>query len=213
MQCRFGADAGEFPRGDVAVSLVVAKRLAVGRLEFLAEMPAAGFVALERIQRQQLAELHVIGDPACVVEHGIEVVLLARDRYVLPELVAQRANLPQRFLQPGRVSGHADVVPHDAAELPVELADGSLAFDPQHPVDPVLRVDRGLVEGVVVGRHLRQLRTREVVGDGVGRDEIAVRQALHQRAGAETVRAVIGEVRLAQHEQARNRALEVVVHP
>ena len=43
----------------------------------------------------------------------------------------------------------------------------------------------------------------QVVADRVRQDEVAVGQALHQRAGAEPVGAVVGEVRLADHEQAR----------
>ena len=43
-------------------------------------------------------------------------------------------------------------------------------------------------------------RGREIIADRVGNDEITVGQALHQRAGAEAVRAVIGEVRFAQDE-------------
>ncbi len=54
---------------------------------------------------------------------------------------------------------------------------------------------------------------REVVADGVRQHEVAVRQALHQRRGAEAVGAVVGEVRLAGHEQAGDRGLEVVVDP
>ena len=50
---------------------------------------------------------------------------------------------------------------------------------------------------------LGRLGGGKVVADGVGQDEVAVGQALHQRAGAEAVGAVVGEIRLAQHEQAR----------
>ena len=132
---------------------------------------------------------------------------------VLPELLAQRANLLQRLPQPGLVARHPDVVPHDVPKLAVELADRALALDAEHRVDAPLRVAGGLAEGVMVGRHLRELRAREVVRDRVGRDEVPVREPLHQRAGAEAVGAVVGEVRFAQHEQPRNRALEVVVHP
>ena len=46
-----------------------------------------------------------------------------------------------------------------------------------------------------------------------GNDEIAVCQALHERARAEAIGAVIGEVRFPEHVQARNRAHQVVVHP
>ena len=57
------------------------------------------------------------------------------------------------------------------------------------------------------------VRARQVVADGVGDDEVAVGQALHERAGAQAVGAVVGEVGLAEHVQARDRAHEVVVHP
>ena len=46
-----------------------------------------------------------------------------------------------------------------------------------------------------------------------GQDEVAVGQALHQRGGAEPVGAVVGEVGLADREQARDGGLEVVVDP
>ena len=54
---------------------------------------------------------------------------------------------------------------------------------------------------------------RQVVADRVGDDEVAVGQALHQRARAEAVGAVVGEVGLAEDEQARDVAHQVVVHP
>ena len=57
------------------------------------------------------------------------------------------------------------------------------------------------------------VRAGEVVADGVGDDEVAVGQPLHQRARAEPVGAVIGEVRLAEHVQAGHVAHQVVVDP
>ena len=58
-----------------------------------------------------------------------------------------------------------------------------------------------------------QRRARQVVADRVRDDEVAVGQPLHQRAGAQPVGAVIGEVRFAQHVQARQVAHQVVVDP
>ena len=55
----------------------------------------------------------------------------------------------------------------------------------------------------VAGRPVER-RRGQVVADRVGQDEVAVGQALHQRAGAEPVGAVVGEVGLADHEQARD---------
>ena len=65
----------------------------------------------------------------------------------------------------------------------------------------------------VVGRDLRQRVAGEVVADRVRDHEVAVGEPLHQRAGAEAVGAVVGEVRFAEHVQPGNRAHQVVVHP
>ena len=53
----------------------------------------------------------------------------------------------------------------------------------------------------------------QVVADGVREDEVTVGQALHEGGSAETVAAVVGEVRFADGVQARDGGLEVVVHP
>ena len=51
------------------------------------------------------------------------------------------------------------------------------------------------------------------MADGVREDEIAVGEALHQRAGAEAVRTVVGEVGLPDDEQAGKVAHQIVIHP
>ena len=71
----------------------------------------------------------------------------------------------------------------------------------------------GLDDGRVVLGDLLERPVREVVADRVRQHEVAVGQALHQRRGAEAVGAVVGEVRLAGHEQALDRGLQVVVDP
>jgi 2,3,4,5-tetrahydropyridine-2-carboxylate N-succinyltransferase len=54
-----------------------------------------------------------------------------------------------------------------------------------------------VVEGVVVGGHFFKLVRGEVVTQGVGDDEVAIRQALHERRGTQAVGAVVGEVSFA----------------
>src|SRR5947208_13067534 len=56
---RLAADAGELPRGDVREVPVVAQRLAVRRLALFAEVAAARFAALQRVEREQLRELEI----------------------------------------------------------------------------------------------------------------------------------------------------------
>ena len=58
------ARTGVAPRCDVAEVFVVALGLAIGSLVLLAEMAAAGFVAFQRVDAQQLAEFEKVRDAA-----------------------------------------------------------------------------------------------------------------------------------------------------
>ena len=53
----------------------------------------------------------------------------------------------------------------------------------------------------------------EISRQRVGQHEIAVSQALHERARAQPVRAVIGEIRFPDDVQSRDVAHQIVVHP
>ena len=62
------AHAAEAPGGGIAVVLIVAESFAIGRLVFLAEVAASGFVALQGIQAHQLGELEEVGHAAGLFE-------------------------------------------------------------------------------------------------------------------------------------------------
>ena len=131
----------------------------------------------------------------------------------MPELLAKLRDPCQGAREALLGTGHADVVPHDASEFAVDLADATATLHRQQGVDALLDVVGGFLERVVVGGDLWQRRARQVVTDGVGNDEVAVGQPLHQRTGAETVRAVVREVRLAEDVQPGHGAHQVVVDP
>ena len=78
-------------------------------------------------------------------------------------------------------------------------------------VDRLPRLARNA--GSSVGTGVVPEQRREVVADRVRQHEVAVGEALHQRRRAEPVGAVIGEVRLAEHEQPGQVAHQVVVDP
>ena len=78
---------------------------------------------------------------------------------------------------------------------------------------PLADLRLGGADGGMACVHFSSRARREVVADGVRDDEVAVGQALHERAGAQTVGAVVREIRLAEHVQAGNGAHQVVVHP
>ena len=67
----------------------------------------------------------------------------------------------------------------------------------------------------MVGRHglVGNTQLGKVVPDGRGQNEIAIGQTLHQRAGTQTVRTMVGEVSLTNHKQALDRTHQVVVDP
>src|SRR5215213_1498875 len=206
-------EAGELPGGDVREPLVVAQRFSVGRLALRAEVAAAALGPVQRIDGEQFAEFEVVGDAAGVVEGGVQVGRVARHRHVLPELLTQCPDFADGFAQAGVAARHARLVPEHGAGGAMEIADGPASLDREQPREPVLRGRGRFPEAIVVGRYRRQRRAREVVADGVGNDEVAVGQSLHQRAGAQPVRAVIAEVGFPEHVQARQVAHQVVVDP
>ena len=81
------------PGGDVGVVLVVAEGFAFGRLILFAEMAAAGFVAVERVEAHQFGEFEEVGDAAGLFEGLVELFVGAEDADVFPELFAQRGDL------------------------------------------------------------------------------------------------------------------------
>ena len=207
------AFTGELPCGDVLEVRVVAPGLAVGVLELLSEVAAAALAALEGVAAEQLAELQEVRDATRLFERDVERFVFARDVHVLPEILAQRRDLAQRLLQALLGARHAAVVPHDPPELAVVVIHAALALDPEHALRVRAHGGLGLRKlRAIRGRALADLG-REVVADGVWQHEVAVGEALHERARAEAVRAVVAEVRFAEHEQAGHIRHEVVVHP
>src|SRR5215813_11554516 len=80
--------AGVLPGADEAVLLVIAPRLALGRLVFLAEVPATRLVARQRIETHQLGKLQIVGNAPGIFEGLVEVIAAARHGDVVPELLA-----------------------------------------------------------------------------------------------------------------------------
>ena len=118
---------------------------------------------------------------------------------------------PDRLAQPRVGALHSAVVPHDPAEPAVERVGGPVAVDGEQPCHP--RLDLGADSAGHAGVDRRERAVREVVADRVGQHEVAVGQTLHERGRAEPVGAVVGEVGLADDEQAGDRRAQVVVDP
>ena len=203
--CRIGAfpRARELPRRDVEELVVVTQRLAVLGLGLGAEVAAAGLAPVQGVDAHELAQLEEVGHAARALEGLVEVLVDAGDLDVRPELVAQFADRADGVLEALFGALHAAVLPHDGAELLVEGVHRAGALDGEQ-LDPcVPDVLERLDDRRVVCVDLRERRLGQVVVDRVRQHEVAVREALHERRRTQPVRAVVGEVGLARHVQAR----------
>src|SRR5690606_23714838 len=157
------------PDRDVTEALVVALRLPFLRLMLDAEVAAGRLVALERVERHELTELEEVGDPACVLERLVQRRAAARHTHIAPELLAQLRNPVQQQLEAVGGAGHAAVLPHEPAELAVEIGDAAVAVDGEQRLltadDLRLRVAEGRVRRVAL-RWLRGGQDRKSGGEG-----------------------------------------------
>ncbi len=168
---------------------------------------------MQRVQAHQLGQLEVVDQPVGLLQRLVELLPGAGHLDPAPELLPQGRDPLQRAAQPGLVAGHPALVPEQFAELAVEGVGRAVAVHREDEVQPVrdLGLDRG--DLLVVGRDGGQRFPGQVVVEHRRQHEVAVREALHQRARAEPVGAVVGEVGLADREQARHGGLQVVVDP
>src|SRR3974390_1070603 len=204
---------GIFPGGDVGVVGVVAEGFAFGSLVLLAEVAAAGFVALERVDTHQFAEFQEMGDGTGFFERLVEFLVGTEDADFFPELFAKGRDQAESFLETRLVASHAAVIPDNFTEFTVERVDGAGAFGVEEVVGDVGGVGNGVLGSGKVRRNLGGLRSGEVIPYRVWNDEVAIGKALHQGAGAQAIGTVIGEVGFPENEQAGNGRHQVVVDP
>ena len=203
-----------FPSGDEHEAVVVAEGLAVVGLVLDAEVAAAAFFALRGVGDDEAGELEVVLEAEGFFEFGVHLGGAAGDVDVLEEVGLELFD----FLPGGGEAlfgaSHAAVFPHDAAEGLVVVVDGEGALDADEVVHAGADVLLGLVEFGAFGFDFADVDlVGEVVLEGVGEDEVAVGQALHERAGAEAVGSVVGEVGFAGGEEAGDGGLQLVVDP
>src|SRR2546430_13564647 len=134
---------GPFPGAGVAEVRVVASGLALRGLAFDAEVAAAGLTPVERIEAHQLRELEEVRDAAGLLERLVQLLTGPEHAHVPVELLAQLRDLRERPPETGVGPGHAAVVPHEPAELPVEGVDGPPAVD----LEEHMRAPAGVLPG------------------------------------------------------------------
>ena len=207
-----------FPSANIHEVLVVALGLAVLGLVLDTEVAAAGLFAVGGVSDDELCQLEVVFEAVGFLQLGVELFGAARDVDLVPELCFE---LFDELAGGGEAFGaacHAAVFPHDAAEGLVEMIDGvellGVGLDAEEAVDALAH---GFFSGVELGGLVGDLADVDLVGevvlDGVGEDEVAIGEALHQCGGTEAVGAVVGEVGFASGKEAGDGGLELVIDP
>src|SRR5687767_1046176 len=105
-----------FPGGHMGKVPVVAERLAKRRLMFFAKMRSARFFAMQRVIAKQLGTCEKIGHPTRIFQCLIECCPGSKDRYLVPELLAQGRNGFERLLEARFLAGHPAQIPHQASQ-------------------------------------------------------------------------------------------------
>ena len=75
------------PGGDVEELVVVPHGLTLGRLGFRPEVAAAGLTPVQGVDAHELGQLEEVQQPAGLLQGLVELVGLARDTDVAPELL------------------------------------------------------------------------------------------------------------------------------
>ena len=117
------------PYGGIYEVFVVTLGFALFGLVLRTEVAAAGLLAVECVACHQFAQFEEVGQAQRLFQFDVEVLLLSYDLHVFPELLAQGLNLDDSLFERLLGAGHADVVPHDVAELLVDVVHRLLAVD------------------------------------------------------------------------------------
>ena len=109
-----------FPAADIHVLIVAALSFAVGSLVFFAEVSAARFVAVERVDGHEASDCEEVFEAERFFKFHIESVGFSRDEQVCIKFFFQSVDLVDGLDQSFCRAAHADEVPHDQSQFFVD---------------------------------------------------------------------------------------------
>ena len=202
------------PNGSVGELVVVAQGLTLLGLVLRAEVTTARLRTVQSVASHQLTQLQVIGQTQGLLQLYVERHRIANHLNILPELLAKCLDLRDSGLERLLRTSHTYILPHDVAQLLVNIVYRLLTIDRHQLLDLLLHGLLSLVECRGIHVYLRSLNLlREVVADRVGKYEVTISQTLHQCRSTQTVSTVVREVGLTDSVQTRDRGHQVVVNP
>ena len=116
--------------------------LTLGSLGLRPEVAAAGLPPVQGVDAHELGQLEEVQQSAGLLQGLVELVGLARDAGVAPELLLEGPDLLDGVTQTGITPLHAAVLPHDAPQGHVEVV---------HAAGPTQRHEAGdaLLDGAL----------------------------------------------------------------
>src|SRR5699024_3326056 len=105
--------------GHEAPVLIIALSFAVLGQVVITEVSTTGLIAVESVNTHELTEVDVVRNAGTVLEYLVHVISSTWDTYVLPEVLAQFANLFNRSLEVFDVTRNATAPVQDLTELAV----------------------------------------------------------------------------------------------
>ena len=155
-----------------------------------------------------------VAEVDCLVELDVETFLCARHEKVGVEFLLQFLHLGDTGLQSLGCAAHTYVFPHDVSEFLVDRVDRTLTLDVEQTCEFCIHSLLCFGKLRQVGRYFWPYSlVGKVVLNSVRQNEISVGQSLHQCGCTEAVGSVVGEVALADSEEARDRGLQFVIYP
>lgn len=157
---------------------------------FFTEMAAAGLFARQSVEAHQLRKLHKVCNPTGLLQGLIELFIRSENADRGMKLFAEFRDAFQSAFE----SGLCRTVTTSQSDAPSSRWNDS-ALRPPLQIEEFLGALGHFVflflEFAVLGVYRSRAEFSEVIAQGVRKDKVAVRQALHQRACAQAIRAVM----------------------
>src|SRR6185437_4335721 len=110
------------------------------RLILLAEVSAAGFVSLLRIDTHQLCQFEKVSDSTGFFEALVQIIPASGNSDVLPEFLTQCTNFSDGDFKPLGCAGHSAVIPDNLAQFAMERIHRALALNRKQLVNRLLDI-------------------------------------------------------------------------
>jgi len=156
---------------------------------------------MKGVAAHQLGNLEEVGEAFAYLQGLVELVHSPTTAGSCQNSFAEPGDLLQPPSSGPRPSAPCRTRPRTSGPAPCEGIGAPLPFTERSARNRSLTSASAAAERRMRDAHGIQRIEGDVIRDRIGKDEVAIGQALHERARTEPVRAMVGEVRLSAREQ------------